>query len=229
MKGMPVDLLAIVEGRRDEAVLNAILDESRQRKKLGIREVSVKFLRGSGGVCTKGPEVAQIEKQKREFDKVILLWDHADSPHAACNPAKAQGIVQAELNKRGLKNCSKALTVDPELEIWLWQDKSAIATVLGVNSQQIDRWVEEWRRGLRSKREMADLLSQRKVDLRKDDAWTALTKLPKEALDWIVKRAGKKPDGGLLGEIAHCADLELWQRDKSFRLLCETLRKWFPL
>lgn len=222
---MSVDLLVIVEGRRDEAVLRAILE---REKDLRIRKISVDFRRRSGAVCTQGLEVAQFEKQRQGFDKVILLWDHADSPYANHTPVKAQGIVQAKLNKWGLKNCSKALTVDPELEIWLWQDKNAIAKVLRVKPKQIDGWVEEWRRSLRAESEMANLLSRRKVDLHKDGAWTALVKLPKEALDWIVKRAGEKPDAGLLGEIARHADLKLWQQDESFRLLCETLQKWFP-
>jgi len=218
------NLLAIIEGRRDEEVLRAVLERGKQ---LGIRQITFEFLRRSGAVCTEGPEIAYLERQR--FDKVILLWDHADSPYADRNPNKAQGIVQAKLNERSLRNCSKAIAINPELEIWLLQDKDAVAKVLETNIQQVDQWILEWWQRLARKDIVVDdnLLSLRKVDLQHDDAWTVVAKLPKEALDWVCRRAKMKPDAELLGEIARCADLRLWQQCKSFRLLVRTLRKWF--
>jgi len=68
---MPADLLLIVEGRRDEAVLRAIIEK--RTRDLGIREVSLEFRHRSGAVYTEGIEVAAIERQN--FRKVILLWD----------------------------------------------------------------------------------------------------------------------------------------------------------
>lgn len=217
-----LDLLAIVEGRRDEEVLRAVLGRGNQ---LGIKQITFEFRRRSGAVCKEGVEVAQFERSK--FAKVILLWDHADSPYANHNPIKAQGIVQGKLNERTLKNCSKAIAVDPELEIWLWQDKDAIAKVLGADVRQVDQWILEWRQQL-EKFIDGNLLSQRKVNLQHDDAWTAVTKLPKEALDWVCRRAQVKPNAELLGEIARRSDLKLWRQCDSFRLLVRTLRKWFP-
>lgn len=143
---MPVDLLLIVEGRRDEAVLRAIIEK--RARDLGIREVSLEFRHRSGAVYTEGIEVAAIER--RNFRKVILLWDHADSRYANRTPQRAQGIVQRELNRKTLKNCSKAIAVDPELEIWLCQDWSAVVKVLGVDESKSNNGLrsgeKKWRR-----------------------------------------------------------------------------------
>ncbi|MEZ8219546.1 hypothetical protein [Candidatus Fervidibacter sacchari] len=195
---MPVDLLLIVEGRRDEAVLRAIIEK--RARDLGIREVSLEFRHRSGAVYTEGIEVAAIER--RNFRKVILLWDHADSRYANRTPQRAQGIVQRELNRKTLKNCSKAIAVDPELEIWLCQDWSAVVKVLGVDESKIQQWLEEWGK--------------------------EVEKVPKEALEYLCKRAGERPNAELWSEIASHANLKLWERKcPSFRWLCRQLRRWF--
>jgi hypothetical protein len=196
---MPVDLLLIVEGRRDEAVLRAIIEK--RTRDLGIREVSLEFRHRSGAVYTEGIEVAAIERQN--FRKVILLWDHVDSRYANTTPQRAQGIVQRELNERTLRNCSKAIAVNPELEIWLCQDWGAVATVLEVDEDEILQWLEEWRK----------------------EVW----KFPKETLEYLCKKSGKRPNAELWGKIAFHADLKLWEEKcPSFRWLCRQLRRWFP-
>jgi len=194
---MPADLLLIVEGRRDEAVLRAIIEK--RTRDLGIREVSLEFRHRSGAVYTEGIEVAAIERQN--FRKVILLWDHVDSRYANTTPQRAQGIVQRELNERTLRNCSKAIAVDPELEIWLCQDRGAIASVLGVSIIQIEQWLGNW--------------------------GGHVDNSPKEALKYLCKQAGRKCDSALYGEIAAQADLNLWQNCQSFQWLCRQLRRWF--
>jgi hypothetical protein len=195
---MPADLLLIVEGRSDEAVLRTIIEK--RTRDLGIREVSLEFRHRSGAVYTEGIEVAAIERQN--FRKVILLWDHVDSRYANTTPQRAQGIVQKELNKRTLRNCSKAIAVNPELEIWLCQDWGAIASVLGVSIIQIQQWLGNWGGNVNNS--------------------------PKEALKYLCKQAGRKCDSALYGEIAAQANLNLWQSCSSFRSLCRQLRRWFP-
>jgi hypothetical protein len=195
---MPADLLLIVEGRRDEAVLRAIIEK--RTRDLGIREVSLEFRHRSGAVYTEGIEVAAIERQN--FRKVILLWDHVDSRYANTTPQRAQGIVQRELNKRTLRNCSKAIAVNPELEIWLCQDWGAVASALGVSIIQIQQWLRNWRGNVNNS--------------------------PKEALKYLCEQAGRKCDSAFYGEIAAQADLNLWQNCSSFQWLCRQLRRWFP-
>jgi hypothetical protein len=194
---MPADLLLIVEGRSDEAVLRTIIEK--RARDLGIREVSLEFRHRSGAVYTEGIEVAAIERQN--FRKVILLWDHVDSRYANTTPQRAQGIVQRELNERTLRNCSKAIAVNPELEIWLCQDWGAIASVLGVSIIQIQQWLGNWGGNVNNS--------------------------PKEALKYLCKQAGRKCDSALYGEIAAQADLNLWRNCPSFRWLCRQLRQWF--
>ncbi len=223
---MPVDLLLIVEGRDDEAVLSALLERP---KDMGICPITFDFRRRSGAVLKEGVNVASQERNN--FRKVILIWDHADSPYADRTPQRAQGIVQAELNKRTLRGCSKAITVDPELEIWLWQDYSAVAQALGVRVQDIERWLKGWQRALKQSvgdRGLQDLMERRQVNLQRDSAQTLLEKLPKEALKWVCRQAKQKADSQLRGRIAQKADLKKWERNESFRWLCQQLRQWFP-
>jgi hypothetical protein len=224
---MPADLLLIVEGPRDEAVLRTLIEK--RAGELDMREVSLEFRRRSGAVYTEGIEVAAIER--RNFRKVILLWDHTDSRYADETPQRAQGIVQRELNRRTLKNCSKAIAVDPELEVWLCQDWSAVARVLGVGETEIHKQLEEWTRNLRreSEENLKDLLKQRQVDVIKDSPLEVAHKLPKEAVEFLCRRARKKPDSKLWSEIAACADVNSWKRCPSFQWLCRQLRRWFPL
>ena len=197
---MPADLLLIVEGRSDEAVLRTII--GKRARDLGIRSgISLEFYRRQGKVCTEGIEIAAMERNK--FCKVILLWDHAECYKYKNKPSHiAQGFVQAELYKRMLKNCSKAIAIDPQLEIWLCNDWNAIASVLGVSIIQIQQWLGNWGGNVNNS--------------------------PKEALKYLCKQAGRKCDSALYGEIAAQANLNLWQSCSSFRSLCRQLRRWFP-
>ena len=98
------DLLAIVEGKDDAAVLRAVLIRPRD---LGIRSVTFHTEQRASGVIARGPELAR--EQRREFRYVLCLWDHQGSGQETKSPSRVQGEVQARLNRNTLKGCSKAL------------------------------------------------------------------------------------------------------------------------
>jgi hypothetical protein len=70
------DLFVLTADTDTLAVMNAVLARPGD---LGIRPVSFKVDRHVGrdpGVVKDGPELARMKAPKREFGKVILLWDH---------------------------------------------------------------------------------------------------------------------------------------------------------
>jgi hypothetical protein len=202
-----VDLFVILEGSGDEVVLEALL---KRPSDLGIRAVTFKCERRSSAVRTQGPDIAR--EQRREFRYVICLWDHGGSGREQQPPSRVQGEVQARLNRNTLKGCSKALIIDPELEIWLWQDSAAIASALGVGEDRLAEWLRDWQRKHFPTQTVETLVRQQ----------------PKEALEEVIKQSGKKRTSTLYRHITAVANLNLWSGEASFRRLCRTLRRWFP-
>jgi hypothetical protein len=202
-----VDLLVVLEGSKDRTVMEAVLSRPDD---LGIQAIAFELEARSSGVRTKGPDVSR--ERRREFQFVVCLWDHKGSGREEEPASQAQGEVQNQLNRKTLKGCSKALVIDPEMEIWLWQDRTAIAKVLEVEEIQIEKWLDDWQR----KQCPAQIVQ------------TLVRQFPKEALEEVIQRVDEKHDSALYGRIAAAANFKLWGREPSFRRLQRTLRRWFP-
>lgn len=200
-----VDLLVVLEGPRDREVIRAVLGRPAA---LGIRQITFQCVQRSSAVCAQGPDIAR--QQRNRFRYVICLWDHQGSGQGK-TPARAQGEVQAQLNRNTLKGCSKALVIDPELEIWLWQDQAAIVNVLGVGMNQLWQSLNAWQQAQFPTQTVRALIRQ----------------FPKEALEEVIRQAGEKPSAALYGRIAAKANLQLWGSVPSFKLFRRTLRRWF--
>jgi hypothetical protein len=127
-------------------------------------------------------------------------------------PTRAQGKVQAQLYQNTLTGCSKALVINPELEIWLWQDQAAIAFELGVEESKLTQWLNDWQQKQHPALTVQGLLKQ----------------FPKEAFEEACRQAWQKPRAALYGRIASSAKLALWSRQSSFGQMRRTLRRWFP-
>ncbi len=201
-----VDLFVVMEGRRDRAVMEAVLNRPYD---LGIQPITYEFDLRFSAVRTGGPDAGR--ERRGEFRYVICLWDHQGSGEENKPPSRVQGEVQARLNRNTLKGFSKALVIDPELEIWLWRDRTAIASILEVDENRLTEWLNDWRQAQFPKQTVETLLQQ----------------FPKEALEEVMRRAGEKPDAALYGRITAIANLQRWSKEPSFRRLCSTLRKWF--
>lgn len=177
---------------------------------LGIRHVTFEFDLRFNTVRTQGPNIAR--ERRRRFPYVICLWDHRGSGQEHKPASQVQGKVQAHLNGNTLKGCSKAIVIDPELEIWLWQDWTAIAVALKVEEKQLAKWLKNYQQRQFPTHSVQELVQR----------------FPQEALEAVVQQAGEKPDSALYGRIADAANFELWSKEPSFRQLRRTLRRWFP-
>lgn len=201
-------LLVLVEGINDEHVLKVVLRRGRELQFEPLREPQVEFRRHSSEVCTSGAEVAR--SLKRQYSHFLLVWDHEGSSHQAQGrpPNRAQGMVQAQLNTYSLKDCSKAVVITPELEIWLWSDLNAIAQVLQKPQEDIQKQLEE---------------------LQNKEGLTYASK-PKETLQMVAAWSNERADSDLYERIAEQSDLNKWlQQHSSFKSLTRALRRWFPL
>jgi uncharacterized protein (DUF924 family) len=121
-------------------------------------------------------------------------------------------MVQAQLNQNTLKDCSKALVINPELEIWLWQDQTAIASEFGVKEKKLMQWLTDWQQKQHRALTVQELLRQ----------------FPKEAFEAVCRQAREKPRAALYERIASRANPDLWSGESSFRQMRRTLRRWFP-
>jgi hypothetical protein len=118
------DLLVILAGKNDEAVIRSVLS---RHQDIGIHHLifEINRLGSDSKVVGYGPTLALAEKNRYRY--FLCIWDHQGSGREKrMKPNQVQGIVQKSLNGKTLKGRSKALVIDPELEIWLWQDKEAI-------------------------------------------------------------------------------------------------------
>lgn len=144
----------------------------------------------------------------RDYEHLLLVSDR-DYPRPPKQQqwkrVRLQGYLNNELRKRTLSGQAYWLVIEPELEIWLWQDCQAIAACFGVDVKIIQS-------------QMAQLNRQTQ---------------PKDALERLVQfvrhanGVSLRLDAELKGRIAEQADLQLLRRDPAFQNLQKMLRKWF--
>ena len=123
-----------------------------------------------------------------------------------------QRAVELDLTLNGWKDRSKAIVIDPEIEVWVWSDSPAVARVLGWGSDS--RALRKW-------------LVARKL-------WAANRRKPQDpkgALRKAMEEAGLKKkvrrSSTRFHDLATSVDFTGCD-DPAFVELTRTLRAWFP-
>jgi hypothetical protein len=127
------DLYVLVADADMQAVFRAILDRP---DALGIRPISSFVDRHpwrDPGVFGEGPEFIRRTIPKNGYRRFILAFDHDGS---GCNraPDECARTVQERLDSFTFKDRSMAVAIAPELEEWLWHDRSAIPSSVGAGT-----------------------------------------------------------------------------------------------
>jgi len=105
----------------------------------------------------------------------------------------------------------EVVVLDPELEVWIWQDDPSVERVVGFNR-------EHGVQSLRSRLEANGWWPARQT--KPPD--------PKGALQWALRQTKIHFSSALHREVARHAPFHRC-KDPAFKLLAQTLRRWYPI
>jgi hypothetical protein len=144
----------------------------------------------------------------RIFHYALVILDHEGSGQEDRDRKIIQNEIQENLERNGWKDRSRALVLDPELEIWVWSDSPIVASALGWGSDMAGmvRWLQE-----------KHFLNKNKPKPSR----------PKEAYLAVLKKADKAPSSSIFEELASQVGLDRCE-DAAFLELKEILQQWFP-
>lgn len=205
------DLLIITADADMAEVMRAILH---RHQALGIRPVDYEVRRHDGrdaGLFREGPEMTR--SLKREFQRVIVLWDYHGSGREHLEPPdSSESNIQRRLNDVSWTGNSFGIAITPELEEWLWHSDAAIWKWLNHRSESaLNDWIAEF----------SALQGIPGSDLRQ--------KAPKELFEFVCfKGHQRRPLPKDYSRIASAASLADWQQSRTFGMLNLRLRAWFP-
>ena len=123
-----------------------------------------------------------------------------------------QGEVESDLTRNGWENRSKAIVIDPEIEVWVWSRSPVVAAVLGWGNdfEALRRW------------------------LIAENLWAPNRRKPqdsKDAMRKAMERARLRPkarrSSSKFRDLATSVDCTGCD-DPAFVELTRTLRAWFP-
>ena len=202
------DLLVLVA---DADIEQAVLGLMTRTESMGIRPCTYEIRRhpGRDPGCRVG--AAQFLRPfSRRFRYALVVFDR----HGCGDPGSRESIqrrVEDDLRANGWANRSKALVIDPELEVWLWSQSAHVAEALG------------WRRNYAGLRQF--LKSQ---DLWPDESTKPIQ--PKKAMWEAMKAAPMKKkarrSAAKFQKLASQVDFAGCV-DPAFAELTGTLRRWF--
>ena len=204
--GSPIgDLVALVPCANMEFAIRGLLW---RHQALGIRPLSARILKHphrDSGCRTRGVEL--LRNYVGKYRHALLLFDREGSGDESRGREDMETDRENALRRAGWGDAAAAVVLDPELEIWVWSDSPHVADVLGWRSRTPS--VRDW--------------LQAQGFLRKGQAKPSR---PKEAMQEVLRMAGRPPSSALFLELAQKVSLQRC-RDEAFLKLKGLLRRWF--
>lgn len=201
------DLFVLVADADIAATMDSLL--TRRRPALGIRNIEFtieKHLRRDPGCRQQAAMAARRYVNSHEY--ALVLFDRHGSGDEGAERQDIQNAVEKELSRAGWENRSKAIVIDPELEMWVWSGSPHVGKVLG------------WDEGTGAQRAW----------LCKQNLWPdreAKPPDPKSALKRAMRQKKRSPTAATFKELAELVSLKKCE-DPAFLELRETLQGWFP-
>jgi len=204
------DLLVLVAGQNDKAVLDAIL---KRHQSLQIREITldvIKHPNHDSGIVNHGHEL--LRTQRRKYCRFICICDYEGSGKEEHSPNEIEQELQERLNGSNFIETSAVVVIDPELESWIWKKPEHIDRALEVSKNDRIELLKKWYKDFDCRTSLEETIE----------------KYPKEAFEFLLK-AKKIPRSSRIYEnIASEASIIQWMKCPSFEKLARVLRKWFP-
>jgi hypothetical protein len=200
------DLVVLVADSGQQHVIQALLSRP---PALGIREVTFEIVvhpqRDPG--CY-GDAVEILRVFTRTHERALVVFDRHGSGHDDSPRAQLEEDVERILEVNGWADRVCAVTIDPELEVWIWSDSPHVDKVLGWADRSPS--LREW--------------------LRTEGLWPAGEAKPgepKAAYERALREAKKPKSAALFADLAARVSTARCT-DPAFTKLRDTLRRWFP-
>lgn len=199
------DLLCLVADGNMKAAVTALLARP---KALGIRPVEVEVIvhpRRDPGWFYDSDGLLRGAREEARHAIVLLdqAWDGAPEGGAE----EAEALLEGRMRTSGLQDWARAVVIEPDLEVWVFNDSPHVATALGWHGR---------RTALRNA--LADLgFWPPEVGKPRD---------PKAAVMWALRQVRKPRSSSIYRDIAARVSLSRC-RDRSFLRFRDLLRSWF--
>jgi hypothetical protein len=200
------DLLVLVADRNMEMAVRGVLA---REKSLGIRQVTADVHRHPEHDC--GCRQAGVEFLNvfvGRYAHALLMFDREGCGQEEGLTEDIESELEMALASTGWANRAAAIVLDPELEIWVWNDSPHVEKELGWSGRQPD--LQTW-------------LCQRGF-LQPGQIKPAR---PKEALEAALRQLGRSRSSALFAGLARKVSLKKC-KDRAFVKLRTALRDWFP-
>ena len=201
------DLIALVADKNMEATLRSVLQ---RHKSLEIRQINFDILvhpHRDPGCLSNAHTLLQPFNQRYLFS--LVMFDREGCGQEAKTNAELESGVEKILFERGWPDRSCAITIDPELEAWVWKNSPHVSNALGWDNgiDKLYLWLKE------------------KGHIEENEIYP---KRPKEALEAALRNVKKPRSSSIYSELGSKLSLKKCA-DPSFLRLRTYLQSWFPV
>ena len=201
------DLFVLAADADIEATMNFLLKE--RHHALGIRCISFTIMREvcrDSGCRRRAASTARGFAGNHKF--ALVLFDKAGCGDEQSDRQSIQHAVEQDLRQVGWGTRSKAIVIEPELEMWVWSGSPHVGKVLGWDegTDALRVWLCEHRLWPVDKFKPPD---------------------PKSALKRAMRVKSGSPKPMVFKKLAKKVSLRNCG-DPAFLEMCETLQDWFP-
>ena len=204
-----VDLVVLVADKDLEEAVKALLARTDDLKLRPFLFEVRRHPNRDGGCRTGAANFLRPFLQR--YERSLVLFDR-DGCGSTLAREVIQGNVESDLSRNGWADRTKAIVIDPELEVWVWGDLVQTSGILGWGQDVADLRRHLSSRGLWEPR-----------DRKPSDPKGAM----RTAMECAAPGRRRKRSARIFHEIADSATVDHCQ-DPAFNELKRTLQAWFP-
>lgn len=149
-----------------------------------------------------------LRSRANQYAHALVMFDRDGCGHEKRSREELEQRVEERLSAAGWEGRSAAIALDPELEIWVWNESPHVDAALGWTGKQPD---------LRSWLKQCGFTEDGQAKIYP----------PKEAVERALKAARKPRSSAIYAELAGRVSFERCT-DAAFTKLRDVLRGWFP-
>jgi hypothetical protein len=207
MSPSPLDLVVLVPGKDDKAVLETLL--IKRYKSLSIRKIDAKVItspqRDPG--CFHSA-AAMLDGFQSECAHALVIFDYEGcGQEHMLRPDQVESTVRTNLALSGWDDRANVVVIEPELEIWMWSLSPSVDDVFGWSGKNP---------GLRQWMQQQGFIGSNDVKPRR----------PKEAMELALKVSRVRKSSANFIKLSERISLGRCV-DPSFRKLVSILQDWF--